>query len=180
MIISTALSFVLILQATITQEVSIFGYRIFYISTGSMEPTIPTGSLIVVKKEKQPYSIGDVITFYSKERAIYGYPNTHRVIAVQVEGGEPIYMTKGDANLSADEQLVNSTDIIGRMVLQLGTMKGLGSVIAFAGTRWGFLLMILCPLLLITISCMRDFVKEYNKEIRRIAEKIEEQEQGKK
>lgn len=63
--------------------------------SGSMEPTIPVGSLVVTKEiEEKQVDIGDIITFQSNDMIV-----THRIISVQ-EG--KIY-TKGDANSEPDQ-----------------------------------------------------------------------------
>ncbi len=108
-ILSTALSFVWILArisivlACIAVIVAWRGFDVTPISivSGSMEPTIPTHSLIFV--EQVPASkirTGDVITFDppgDRPRV------THRVVERKRIGGEWYFRTKGDANGSIDD-----------------------------------------------------------------------------
>lgn len=76
-------------------------YRVITVLTGSMRPTAPPGSLIVVTPEASgDLRVGDVITF---EAPIDGRPVvTHRVIEIVSGGTNPIIRTKGDANAAAD------------------------------------------------------------------------------
>ena len=74
----------------------IFGYEIYNVISGSMEPEIPVGSLILVAPS-QPESIieGDIIAFESTDSVV-----THRVVENKKLEGELI--TKGDANEKED------------------------------------------------------------------------------
>src|SRR6266498_1989012 len=58
------------------------------VRSGSMEPTLPVGSLIVAKKQSH-YQVGDVITFKQGNSFV-----THRIN--NIENGA--FQTKGDAN----------------------------------------------------------------------------------
>ncbi|HBK54047.1 MAG TPA: signal peptidase I, partial [Syntrophomonas wolfei] len=75
------------------------GYKPFIVLSGSMEPTILTGD-IVLTKETGPDAIveGDIITF----RADQNTAVTHRVTEVVIENGTRSFLTKGDANIGAD------------------------------------------------------------------------------
>lgn len=169
LIVVTLLCFIFIVQTAVAGEVSFFGYRLYYVTTGSMEPTIPTGSLIVVKSQEE-YQVGDIITFYSNDSAIYGLPNTHRIMEISTEDGIS-YRTKGDANASVDVLWTAEGDVIGKMVGQVSASQWVAPLITFATTQWGFLLLIICPLLLVTVGFMRDFVRTYQAEVLQVAKK---------
>lgn len=74
----------------------------YTILTGSMRPTMPPGTLVVVRPVKPgEIKVGDVVTY--QERS--GQPDvvTHRVQSVRVTlDGTYSFVTKGDANDSAD------------------------------------------------------------------------------
>lgn len=98
----------------------LLGYRIFQVETGSMIPTLPIGSFILVKEPDDPLrlSIGDVIT-YKHETAVV----THRIIdkigVTNEETGldELAYVTKGDnPDNSVDPWSVDPEDILGVMI----------------------------------------------------------------
>ena len=85
---------------------NILGYSVFRVMTGSMEPAIETDSLIVVKRvEASEIKIGDVISFFSQDPAHGGAVNTHRVTAIEQNGEEWNFVTKGDANQLEDKYL---------------------------------------------------------------------------
>ena len=83
----------------------IFGYSIFTVATGSMEPAISQNDIIIVKAQKQ-YNVNDIVTFKSENAYI-----THRIISVR---GDTI-VTKGDANNTKDVAIKKS-DIIGKVI----------------------------------------------------------------
>src|SRR3989344_4702559 len=66
------------------------------VKSGSMEPSISTGSLVVVRPHAA-YAKGDVITFGKDTKT--DIPTTHRIIDTK-DG--PLYIVKGDANEEAD------------------------------------------------------------------------------
>ncbi len=85
---------------------SFFGYSIFEVQTGSMEPAISAHDWIIVKS-KDSYELEDVVTFKQGESFI-----THRVI----EKYSDTYITKGDANNKEDDGQINIEQIVGEVV----------------------------------------------------------------
>ena len=64
-----------------------FGIGMLLVGSGSMEPEIGTGDIIIIKKCKE-YKIGDIVTYDIEQK----YLVTHRIIE---QDGEEI-TTKGD------------------------------------------------------------------------------------
>lgn len=99
------------------QGVTLFGYEIRQVVSGSMEPNIKTGSLVFINttKEKSQIKEGDILTF--KYSAVSGSPEeviTHRVIDIESVDGEIYYTLKGDAVENENSvQIIDSTKIIG-------------------------------------------------------------------
>jgi signal peptidase len=72
-------------------------YRTYHVRSGSMEPAIRTGALVVLAEvDAEEIDIGDIITFDRPDGA--GGRVTHRVIDVISDGGGRAFLTKGDAN----------------------------------------------------------------------------------
>ncbi len=117
-------------------------YHLLIIRSGSMEPTIKTGSIVIVRRQAT-YAVGDVVTFHDKERDLV----THRI----VRNDGDVYTTKGDANNTADMDAVPHSAVKGVVVLSL---PYLGYVIAFLQTRTGVVLCVLVPALYVTISAI--------------------------
>ena len=85
---------------------------IFRVASGSMEPTLPVGSL-VFEVPADTLKPGNIITFQQEGD---DHPTTHTFIGYD-EGGA--IMTKGDANPTPDVRAVPLThdDVIGKVVL---------------------------------------------------------------
>ena len=92
------------------------GYQVYTVVSGSMEPAIPTGSLVFIKgMEASEVEAEDVIAFY-------GGPGsnsiiTHRVVENRVIMGE--FVTKGDANEDVDMNPVDYNEFIGKVSLSI-------------------------------------------------------------
>lgn len=165
LILCTFVCFVAVLKVTISSDPSIFGYRCFYIVTGSMEPNVPVGSVLITKEQSE-YEVGDVITFQSNDSAIAGSPNTHRIIAIETDAdGNPVYRTKGDANRVPDAEGVAFDAVYGKMVFLARKTAWVSVVITFLTSPAGFLCIIVIPLLLITVLSMKDYLKTLKKSI---------------
>jgi len=82
----------------------------FIISSGSMEPKVPTGSIIYTLKEKI-YNKGDIIAFVDNNVAV-----SHRIVGIKELGSEIYYSTKGDANNMEDEDLVSKEAVYGKII----------------------------------------------------------------
>ena len=98
-----------------------FGYKVFDVLTGSMEPTIPEGSLIIIKETPQnEIENGDVITFrFEGQDSIV----THRIVEVINDGQE--FITKGDANNANDSRPIKYNEIEGVVT---NSFEGVGDI----------------------------------------------------
>lgn len=92
---------------------SIFGYKTFVIISGSMQPDIKIGDMVIVKKEtEENIGMGDIISFKKGESII-----THRIVEVALNNdGEKEFITKGDFNNAKDAGVVKYDEIEGKLV----------------------------------------------------------------
>lgn len=129
---------------------NIFGFTMLRITTGSMEPTYATDTLLVVKKtDPKEIMEGDVISFYSTDPALEGAVNTHRVVSISQDGDSYIYTTKGDANNAADLYDAQSRYLIGKVIW---SSLFLGKLSRLAANPLIFIPLILIPLAAILIT----------------------------
>lgn len=100
----------------------IFGFHVYTVLSGSMEPTYHVGSLIYVKEaDVDDLKAGDVITFMLYDQTTA----THRIVEVVPDENDPNvvrYRTKGDANPIEDQQLVRYENVIGTPVFTIPYM----------------------------------------------------------
>jgi signal peptidase len=100
---------------------SIFGYKALIVMSGSMENNISKGDLIVVKEtDASTLKVKDIITFRDSNNIIV----THRIVETIEENGDNCFRTKGDSNNTADDEIVCSKKIEGKLVQNF---KGLGN-----------------------------------------------------
>jgi signal peptidase len=135
----------------------LYGWRFLTVNSGSMEPTIKVGSLILIKRESD-YKKGDIVTFSSLNQG--GSLITHKIIE-EIEKKEGKYFkTKGDFNETEDMDLIPKEMIIGKY--QFG-LPFLGYPLAFAKTQAGFSLMVVVPATLIIYNEFLNIRKELKK-----------------
>ena len=117
------------------------GYKPFIVLSGSMEPAIQAGDLIITKViEAEKVAEGDIIAFQAEKNTIV----THRVTDVRTEEGLS-FLTKGDANTGADAKAVEVEELEG---IYLCRLAGAGKFAMFLQTPLGMLLFVITPLCL--------------------------------
>ncbi len=116
-VFSTILVAIVFVFAVILVGMRLFGYQLYTVMSGSMEPTYHVGSLIYVK-QMDPADIkeNDVITFVADDN---GTVVTHRVVSIMNEKGTLRFRTKGDANTVDDAQLVHEKNVLGEPRFQI-------------------------------------------------------------
>lgn len=116
------------------------------VQSGSMEPAISTGSVVFVKDiPAENVEEGDIITY----RDDGGNLITHRVIKKYTAGDSLRFVTKGDANENRDSEPVYRNDFVGKVTMSVPLM---GYVVAFGNTRFGYLVMVLIPVMLLIFN----------------------------
>lgn len=158
----------LVVFTLVTSKSNIFGgIRSFVVLTGSMEPTIQTGSIVYVKSYPS-YNKGEIISFTNKSNQTI----THRISNVNKENGITTYQTKGDANNTTDKDIVNNSNIIGK---QIFSVPYIGRIVGFLQTPTGFAIFIVIPTLLFIGFELWNIKKEIDRHIdRRVKEKLSE------
>lgn len=106
----------------------LFGHALLWVETGSMEPSIPSRSYVLVREYLgESLETGTVITFTCTDpsSAVYGETITHRIVEVTTEG----YRTKGD-NGNPDTWTVKSQDVVAVYVTNLSVLTAIGRIFA--------------------------------------------------
>lgn len=145
--------FVCVLNASAGKVPSVFGFSLLQVQTGSMVPEYEIGTVVVTKKvDARELKVGDVISFYSLDKDISGKVNTHRIVKIEHGGDDnaPYFTTKGDHNNEVDKTKVWPSQIVGKVVYDLGTVSG--SVIGVFRNPNVILFVIVIPLIFITFG----------------------------
>lgn len=90
----------------------VLGFHLFVVESGSMEPTLNIGSVILCREPKNPgnLKVNNIVVF----KNLSGYIVTHRIIGVAADGyGKTAYRTKGDnPRNSADQELLTPDRVL--------------------------------------------------------------------
>ena len=107
-----------VLAVLLTPLPELFGWQLFAVQSGSMEPAIPVGSIIAVQPvPAATLKVGDVITFADRNRPELRV--THRIVSLETREGQQVAITKGDANNTTDSWNVPLQSAIGRVALHV-------------------------------------------------------------
>lgn len=132
-----------------------YGAKLYSVMSGSMEPNIPVGSLIISTKGE--YNTGDVIIYKSGDSS-----TTHRIVDVKTDGQESLFLTKGDANNSNDGKLVSKSLILGKVFFAIPL---LGYFSAYIKTLPGLIIFIVIPATVIAYNELLNLIKALKREI---------------
>ena len=172
LVLAVVLAMVVCIQVLTRGYVTIAGNSLFRVVTGSMEPTMPVGSILICRDTPiDDIREGDIVCFRSMGSAGVGKIITHRVVAVLQNGdGETLLETWGDANLSADGNYVQADNLIGRVVWYAGQES---KVLTFITSRFGFLSCIAIPILLVSTLILSESVRSIHKDLQEAMEILE-------
>lgn len=145
-----------------------FGMGMAVVLSGSMEPTLKTNDVIIVR-ETNDYAVGDVVVYQSGNTLI-----VHRMIA---RDGETV-VTQGDANNVADTPIEVSV-IKGEVIAHV---PGLGLAVNALKTPAGILILLIAAFTMTELSFRKEKDKDEKEleaiktEIRRLKEEQERKE----
>ena len=111
---------VVILQRATNNTVTIGGYRLFSVATGSMVQVYNVGDVLISKEIKpEDIKVGDDITYVGEKNSFKGKIVTHRVISIEKkEDGNYKIITKGVANDEQDPE-IDQTQIYGKIIYKI-------------------------------------------------------------
>ena len=135
----------------------LFGIVPYVILSGSMEPTIKTGSLCFINKKVdfQEIKKKDVIAFKLDDGTLV----THRVNKINKDG----IITKGDNNKRVDDGVVTANNYVGKNIFWIPKVGYV--VMAFQSTR-GKIVLITCVVLLFVVGMLFGDDTKKEKEIK--------------
>lgn len=182
LLVAVVICLYVVVQSMSHGYVRIGGYSLFRVVTGSMEPTIPVGTVLLA--EETPIgevAEDDIVCFRSTNPGSEGMIVTHRVMKVyDSPDGVRCLMTKGDNNQSMDVNPVKQDNLIGRIIRHTGEGNKMAGMINFLTGDFGFLACIVLPVLLVAVWIFRDASKNLKQEIENVEARLDEQERAKR
>jgi signal peptidase len=128
----------------------LLGWQLMSVLTGSMQPTYPVGSLLVIGQiDAADVEPGMAIVF--SDPAEPGRLVAHRVVSVAA-GDALAFVTQGDANASRDPNPVPARLVRGRV---LWSVSLLGTAMDWLQWPRSFIALVLVPLALLGVSEVR-------------------------
>jgi signal peptidase len=121
----------------------ILPYRTYVVQNGSMTPTIPQWSLILVHQDH--YQVGQVVTFHKS-----GVLVTHRVTATNPDG---TLVSNGDANRTTDPDPLPPSEVIGGVV---HSVPWVGGLMVFFRTLWGIATLVIAVVMVMIATHRSD------------------------
>ena len=147
------------LVTLVTSKLPVFGLQSFVVLSGSMEPTLPVGSIVYTLKDTT-YMIKDVISYKAtSDRTV-----THRIVDKLLKPEGIVYQVKGDVNEEADIELIPESQVLGKAVTLI---PFLGYAVVFLKTLPGLIAFIIAPALIFIGFELWSIKKEFEKEVER-------------
>jgi len=134
------LIFFILLNILSMNNKSLFGFRIYRVISGSMQPALQIGDVIIIKKANN-YAEKDIITYDNGLTTI-----THRIKSIN---GDEI-VTEGDAN-DAPDQPITKDRILGKYFFRISTFS-VFSIMLTGKTIYLIMVLVLFAILLFAIS----------------------------
>lgn len=127
----------------------LLGWQPLIVSSASMAPSIPKGSIIVMEPVAGGrVDVGDVVTYRLADRTI-----THRIVGVAA-GAAPAFITRGDSNGNDDPLPVPLGAIEGRVLYHV---PALGYGFAYLGAAMTVTLLL--PFMLVSARSLWRFAE---------------------
>ena len=158
--------------------VKIGGYSTFRVVTGSMEPAIATGSVLLCKETPiGEIKKGDIVCYRTRVTEIEGSIVTHRVVNILRDESGNIYLeTRGDANVSSDPNYVDAEAFIGKVTWHSGKESVVNKMLSFLSSKIGFLVCIVFPILLVSGLILQSSVVSLRKDIELVKRELQKEE----
>lgn len=133
------LIFFILLNILSMNNKSLFGFRIYRVISGSMQPALQIGDVIIIK-EADNYAEKDIITYDNGLTTI-----THRIKSIN---GDEI-ITEGDANYAPDKPITRNR-ILGKYFFRISTFS-VFSIMLTGKTIYLIMMLVLFAIVLFAI-----------------------------
>ncbi|MBQ6539083.1 MAG: signal peptidase I [Bacilli bacterium] len=164
----------------ITNNSSIFGYRVFSVASGSMIPVYNVNDVILVKDcNVNTLQVGEDIVYVGKRGGVEGLVVSHRIIKIDKSNGKVERIFTQGLNAEGTDPSIGPEQVLGRVVEVIPIITPINHILK---NIFGFFFLIFLPLVL--IICLevietRLALKLDKEELIRIEKEIKEKEDKK-
>lgn len=137
----------------------LWGHKPLVVISGSMEPTLKVGGILYYEKiELEDFKTNDILVYKTKDHII-----SHRIVDIVDDG----FITKGDANNSVDNNLINKNQVLGK-----GTNWSIPYIGYYADFIYTHKYLLYISLSIIVVDLLNDFYRDHKKKRGLINEKV--------
>ena len=148
---------VVILQRVSDNSISLGGYRLFTVATGSMEPEYQVGDVLISQEiDTNEIQVGDNIVYRGNTGSFKDKIVTHQVVSIREENGEKKITTKGIANVEEDPE-IDGSQVYGKVIYKVKTLSFIGQIIK---NIYVFYFIIFVPIAIIIFRQVRIILKK--------------------
>lgn len=127
-------------------------YQTYVVRSGSMEPTIRTGAMVVLTKvDGAQLGPGDIVTFKNPEDT--SMLVTHRVVGVETTDQGRVFVTQGDSNAHPDPWRVPASGTGWKLWFNVPV---LGFVFGYLGTLPARVALLVIPAAILALLALTD------------------------
>ena len=148
---------VVILQRVTDNAISLGGYRLFTVATGSMEPKYKVGDILISKQvAPDEIQVGDDVVYKGDTGSFKDKVVTHQVVSIREENGEKKLTTKGIANTEEDPE-IDVNQVYGKVIYKVKTLSFIGQMIK---NIYIFYFIIFFPIAIIIFRQIRSILRK--------------------
>lgn len=148
---------VVILQRVTDNAISLGGYRLFTVATGSMEPKYKVGDILISKQvAPDEIQVGDDVVYKGDTGSFKDKVVTHQVVSIREENGEKKLTTKGIANTEEDPE-IDVNQVYGKVIYKVKTLSFIGQMIK---NIYIFYFVIFVPIAIIIFRQIRSILRK--------------------
>ena len=142
----------------LTNNSAIFGYHVFTVATGSMEPLYMVNDVILVEEvDINTLKVGDDVAYIGASSENKGIIITHRIIEIRKnDKGEDLYILQG-INNDYEDPAIYGHQILGEV---RGKVFIINTINHLVKNIYGFFFLVFCPLVLVIFLEIADTIIE--------------------
>lgn len=133
------------------------------IMSGSMRPSIDVGDMVLVRDVNAESVVeGDIVQYWNGDEMV-----VHRVVDIEYDRNERVFVTKGDANSTPDSEPVTARQIQGEVMFTVPMIGWLSiGIKSFLFSTWAFLSTNSYVWVLIGLGVLLYFVRRFSSRMR--------------